>query len=72
VAPRVSIDYSRCCGYGICVEVCPEVFTIGTNGLGAVRDGPIGELVEVSVRAAAVACPSLAIDVTERADGVSG
>lgn len=60
---RVTVDYGKCCGYGICAEVCPEVFGIGPAGLAVVKDADVGEEIEEKTREAAECCPELAINL---------
>src|SRR5262249_50603965 len=35
---KVVIDRAACCGYGICAEICPEVFKLDANGIVYVDD----------------------------------
>jgi ferredoxin len=65
VPVRVAIDHGKCCGYGVCVDVCPEVFALGDNGLGVVDQQAVTRVAVARLREAAESCPELAIDVTE-------
>ena len=42
---KVVINKPACCGYGVCAEICPEVYLLDENGL------------EDSAREGADACP---------------
>ena len=35
---RVIVDQQRCFGYGRCVNIAPEVFTLGEDGRSIARD----------------------------------
>ena len=52
-----------CIGCGMCVEVCPEVFEIGADGLSRVVGDP--DTVSDRVMQAAEICPVNAIEVLE-------
>ncbi|MGH9060204.1 MAG: ferredoxin, partial [Acidimicrobiales bacterium] len=36
---KVWIDQDLCTGDGLCEEICPQVFTLGDDGLAYVKDG---------------------------------
>lgn len=38
---RVWIDQDCCTGAGLCVDRCPEMFTVLDDGIGYVRDGAV-------------------------------
>ena len=38
---RVWIDQDLCTGDGLCVDHCPEVFTLLEDGIAYVKDGPL-------------------------------
>ena len=31
---KVVIDKAACCGYGVCAEICPQVYKLDDNGMG--------------------------------------
>ncbi len=82
----VWIDQDLCTGDGLCVDHCPEVFTILEDGIAYVHDrdwigndpGQAGSLVAVpahlerSVVQAARDCPGECIFIEVRAPAVSG
>ena len=46
-AMRAVADRGACCGYGVCAEICPEVFKLDEAGLVYVEDDIVpAELVE--------------------------
>ena len=59
-----TIDPAACAAHGDCVELAPQVFTL---------DGDFAEVIgkgdDAAVLAAAEACPSVAIVVTDAATG---
>lgn len=61
-ALSVTVNRSKCCGYGICVDLCPSVFRLDDQGF-AVVDGPVSVGLEEEVREAAYECPAEAIAV---------
>jgi ferredoxin len=62
---RVFADRSRCCGYGLCMQVCPEVFKVGADGL-VYLDSDIVPLGLEEAAAQAVAnCPAQALGVVD-------
>jgi ferredoxin len=60
---KVVIDRSSCCGYGICAEICPDVFRLDDNGIVYVVDALVPEGLEEQAREGAEACPQSALGV---------
>ena len=60
---RVVIDKPACCGYGLCAEICPEVFKLDANGIVYVNDTLVPEGLEERAREGAEACPQAALSV---------
>jgi ferredoxin len=61
---EVSVDRVKCCGYAVCVGLCPEVFDLDEDGLAQVLTSDIPAALEDSVHHAAASCPEAAISVT--------
>lgn len=61
----VKVDRSRCCGYGLCAQLCPEVYKLDENGLVYVESEVVPAGIEEEAREGAAACPAeaLAIEV---------
>lgn len=60
---KAEADRGACCGYGVCAEICPEVFKLDEAGLVYIDDALIApELVERAIEAVE-SCPQLAIRV---------
>jgi ferredoxin len=38
---KVTVDDGRCRGHGVCITVCPEVFTLNDDGYAQARAGAI-------------------------------
>jgi ferredoxin len=62
---KVSVDYDVCASTGACMQVCPEVFEVRSDGyLYVLQEEPPAELHD-KVRQAADMCPTAAISVTD-------
>jgi ferredoxin len=62
---RVIVDYDVCASTGSCMQVCPEVFEVRSDGfLYVLQDEPPPELHE-RVREAEQLCPTGAITLEE-------
>jgi ferredoxin len=68
---EVSVDRVKCCGYAVCVGLCPEVFDLDEDGLARALTSDIPADLEDSVRHAAMSCPEAAISVTAVASSPS-
>lgn len=62
---RVTADRSRCCGYGLCAQLCPEVYQLDENGLVVLATDTVPEGLEETAREGAAACPAEALAVEE-------
>ena len=76
---KVWIDQDLCTGDGLCEEICPQVFTLGDDGLAYVKDGdrvlddpggaggvaPVPSELDDAVREAAEECPGECIFIEE-------
>jgi len=62
---KVTVDYDMCASTGACMQLCPEVFEVRTDGyLYVLQDEPAEELHE-KVRMAADMCPTAAITLSD-------
>lgn len=60
---KVSVDFDVCASTGSCVQVCPEVFEVRSDGyLYILQENP-GEELRAKVEQAADLCPTAAITV---------
>ncbi len=60
---RVSVDFDVCASTGACMQVCPEVFEVRSDGYLYILQEEPGEELRDSVTAAAEMCPTAAITV---------
>jgi ferredoxin len=63
VVLRVSADRSRCCGYGLCAQLCPQVYKLDGDGLVYLEAETIPAELEADAREGAAACPAEALSV---------
>lgn len=62
-ALRVIADRSRCCGYGLCAQVCPQVYKLDADGLVYLDSDIVPAGLEEEAREGAAACPAEALTV---------
>ena len=60
---RAFADRERCCGYGICMQLCPEVFKADENGLVYLESDIVPVGLEQEATEAAASCPAEALRV---------
>ncbi|MEA3140192.1 MAG: ferredoxin [Gammaproteobacteria bacterium] len=60
---RAFADRERCCGYGICMQLCPEVFKADDNGLVYLANEIVPAALAAEAREAAASCPAEALRV---------
>jgi ferredoxin len=58
---RADIDDDQCKGHGICVSICPEIFTLTDDGYAVAIKSEIPAIFEESAREASQSCPEHAI-----------
>ena len=60
---KVKVDYDMCASTGGCMQICPEVFEVRSDGyLYVLQEEPAAELHD-KVREAADLCPTAAIEL---------
>lgn len=62
-ALRAFADRERCCGYGICMQLCPEVFKADEGGLVYLATDIVPAGLEEEATEAAASCPAQALRV---------
>lgn len=62
---RVIADRSRCCGYGLCAQMCPQVYKLDENGLVVLESDQVPPGLEEEAREGAAACPAEALVIEE-------
>jgi ferredoxin len=60
---RAFADRERCCGYGICTQLCPEVFKVDGDGLVYLESEFVPAGLEEAATEAAASCPAEALRV---------
>jgi ferredoxin len=58
---RITVDEDRCAGHGMCLTLCPEVFTLSDDGYAEAQVTDIPVEFEAAVRKAIDCCPEHAI-----------
>lgn len=61
---RLSVDWSRCDGHGLCAHVVPEYIRLDGNGFPAFPPTPVPTWLEAGARKAVQMCPALALRLT--------
>jgi ferredoxin len=63
---KAVVDRSRCCGYGLCAAVCPELYKLDADGLVYLDNDQVPEALLEDAREGAAACPAEAIWLEEQ------
>ena len=61
---KAGVDRQRCQGYGLCHDICAEVFRLDDDGFAYVEDYDVAKEFELAALDAADACPTDAIAVS--------
>lgn len=59
----LKVDRNKCCGYGACAELCPEVFSLDENGFVVANTTDIPDELLAAAEEAAYCCPEDVITV---------
>lgn len=63
---KVAVDPDKCCGYGECVAIAPDLFQIeADNRAHPLRQGELSGPDAAMAREASYSCPVEAIDIAE-------
>ncbi len=62
---KITVDYDVCASTGACMQFCPEVFEVRSDGFLYILDEQPPESLRSAVEQAADMCPTAAISVTE-------
>ncbi|GGK02396.1 oxidoreductase [Pilimelia anulata] len=61
---RLSVDWSRCDGHGLCAYVAPELIRLDGNGFPALPDLPVPPWLEGDAKQSVKVCPELALKLS--------
>lgn len=62
---RATVDHDLCIGDAICESICPQVFSLGDDGLSYVIVDPYPAELQAEVEEAVESCPTDAIAIHE-------
>ena len=62
---RVTVDFDVCASTGACMQVCPEVFEVRSDGYLYILQEEPGESLRNAVTQAAELCPTAAITILD-------
>jgi ferredoxin len=62
---KVRVDMNVCAGFGVCIGLCPDVFTLHEDGYARVLVSEVPPEREEEVRQAVYQCPAGAISISE-------
>ena len=62
---KVSVNYDVCASTGACMQVCPEVFEVRSDGYLYILQEEPGENLRPQVEQAAELCPTGAISIED-------
>jgi ferredoxin len=62
---RITVDFDVCASTGSCMQICPEVFEVRSDGFLYILDEAPGESLRITVEQAADMCPTAAITVID-------
>jgi ferredoxin len=63
VTVKAAMVPGKCCGYGMCVEICPQVFKLDDMGFAYVEAPEVPDEFADAAQEACDACPESAIEV---------
>tara|TARA_Y100000994_G_scaffold182358_1_gene151149 strand:- start:170 stop:430 length:261 start_codon:yes stop_codon:yes gene_type:complete len=60
---RVEIDRTKCCGYGLCAALCPEVYKLDDDGIIFIESDLVSDDLLEAATEGAEACPAEVIKI---------
>jgi ferredoxin len=64
----LEVDRKKCCGYAMCAELCPEVFSIDEGGLVVANMTEIPDELMDATEEAVYSCPADVLTLRKRAE----
>jgi ferredoxin len=61
----LEVDRDKCCGYGMCAEACPEVFSLDENGFVVANMTEVPEELMETAEEAVYNCPEDVLKITK-------
>jgi len=62
---RAAVDRTACCGYALCVEICPDMYELGDDNVVHIIQATIPDELMERVRRAVELCPQSALSIEE-------
>ncbi|MDG1904335.1 MAG: ferredoxin [Arenicella sp.] len=62
---KVTADTAQCCGYGLCAQMCPEVYTLDDNGIVYIENESIPNELLDEAKEGAECCPAQVLSIEE-------
>ena len=62
---KIEIDRTLCCGYGVCKEICPNIYDLDEAGLIVLKAETVSGSEVTAAQEGADACPQSVIVLTE-------
>jgi ferredoxin len=62
----VEVDPAKCCGYGMCAELCPDVFSLDENGFVVANRAEVPEEFLPAAEEAVYSCPEGVLKLTQK------
>ena len=62
-AHKVIADATMCCGYGLCAQMCPEIYKLDENGIVYLETDTVPEELLDAAIEGAECCPAQALQV---------
>lgn len=63
---KTKVNRDACISCGACEAICPDVFELDDEGISCVKEEPVKEEHQESVREACDTCPTGAIEIEEK------
>lgn len=63
---HLELDSDKCCGYGMCTELCPEVFSLDENGFVVANRTEIPDELVPATEDAAASCPEKVLRLSKK------